>query len=137
MRLFIDTSTLFKKYVEEAGSKDFEELLMGSSEIAVAPTAWLEVNSILERRFREKTSTRQMVEWLRLEIKKDFDFFFKVTWNENIENKAMELIRRHGLKTMDGIQLASAVLSEAGGFVTSDRPLYLAAKKRFPVVCFI
>ena len=129
MRLFVDTSSLFKKYVEESGSEDFGRLLEKASEIAVSPTTWIEMNNVIERRLREKHLTPEKAALLRAEIKKDFVYFFVVVWNENLENKAVELTRQHALKTMDVIHLASGVLSGAEIFVTSDHPLCLAAKK--------
>ena len=137
MRLFVDTSSLFKKYVDEPGSEAFEQLITKASEIAVSPTTWIEMNSIIERRFRDKHLTLEKAQWLRTEVKKDFSYFSIVVWNKNLENKTVELIRQHTLKTMDAVQLASGVLSELEVFVTSDHPLYLAAKKNFRHVRFI
>ena len=137
MRLFVDTSSLFKKYVEEPGSKVFEQLTVKASEIAVSPTTWIEMNSIIKRCLRDKRLTPEKAAWLGAEIKKDFTYFFLVVWNENLENKAVELIHRHALKAMDAIQLASGVLSEAEIFVTSDHHLHRAAKKVIGRVRFV
>ena len=129
MRLFVDTSSLFKKYVEESGSDALEKWLSKASEIAVAPVTWIEINVALERRLRNKIVSPEKANWLRAEIKKDFAYFFLMIWNENLENKAVHLIRQHTLKTMDAIQLASGILSEAEVFITSDHQLHRAATK--------
>ena len=115
--------------MDEPGSEDFERLLEKASEIAVSPTTWIEMNGIIERRVREKLLNLEKAAWLRAAIKKDFTYFFVVVWNENLEDKAVELVHQHSLKTMDVVQLASAVLSESGLFLTSDRKLYQEAKK--------
>ena len=137
MRLFVDTSSLFKKYIDEPGSEDFAQLTLKASEIAVSPVTWIEVNNIVERRFRVGDLTLERAELLRTELKKDFAYFFVLTWNENLENKAVKLVRQHALKTMDAIQLASGLLSDSDIFVTSDRSLHLAAKKAIRHVRFI
>ena len=137
MRLFVDTSTLFKKYVEEPGSSAFEELLAEALEIAVSPVTWIELNATLERCLRESILTPDKAEWLRAEIKKDFAYFSIVVWNENLEKKAVEIIRRQALKTMDGVQLAAGFLSQSDFFVTSDKQLHKAAKKIIQHVQFI
>ena len=129
MRLFVDTSSLFKKYVEESGSDALEKWLSKASEIAVAPVTWIEINVALERRLRNKIVSPEKANWLRAEIKKDFAYFFQIIWNENLEDKAVHLIRQHTLKTMDAIQLASGILSEAEVFITSDHQLHRAAAK--------
>ena len=117
MRVFIDTSSLFKKYTDESGSEDFEKLLSKASEIAVSPVTWIEMNAAIERCLRENALSPEKAGWLRTEVKRDFAYFFLAVWNENLENKA--------------VQLASGVLSDSEIFITSDRQLYRAAKKVF------
>ena len=129
MRIFIDTSSLFKKYVAEAGSDAFERVLAKATEIAVSPVTRIEVHAAVERRLRDRTLSREQADWLRAEVGKDFAYFLHVVWNQNLERKAVELIRRHELKTLDAVQLASGVLSEADLFVTSDRKLYAEARR--------
>lgn len=137
MRLFIDTSSLFKKYVDESGSEDFERLLSKVSEIAVSPVTWVEMNAAVERCLRTGALSAERAGWLRAEIKKDFSYFYSVVWNENLEQKAVQLIRRHALKTMDAVQLASGVLSDSEMFVTSDSQLHRAAKQVIRNVHFV
>ena len=137
MRLFVDTSSLFKKYVDEPGSDAFEKLISTASQLAVSPITWIEINATIQRRVRDNHLTIEKADWLRHEIKKDFTYFFLVVWNENLENKTVELIRRHALKTMDAVQLASGILSESEIFVTSDHQLHLAAKKTIQNVHFV
>ena len=137
MRLFVDTSSLFKKYADEPGSGVFEQLIAKASEIAVSPTTWIEMNGIIQRRLRDKRLTPEKAGWLSAEIKKDFTYFLLVVWNENLENKAVELIHQHALKAMDAIQLASGVLSDSEIFVTSDHQLHRAAKKVIRRVRFV
>ncbi len=129
MRAFIDTSSLFKKYVEEDGSKELEDLLFSVSEIAVSPITWIELNAVVARHMREKSLTSQQASWLDLETRRDFQFYHRVLWNEVLEKKAVELVQQFFLSTLDGIQLASGILSRADIFVTSDRRLFEEASK--------
>jgi predicted nucleic acid-binding protein len=129
MRGFIDTSSLFKKYVEEENSEKMDELLLELSEIAVSPAAWIEFNAVIARRLREKSLSREQAAWLRLEAHKDFQSFYRVVWNDSLEKTAIRLIEQHSLSTLDAIQLASGVLSKADIFVTSDRRLFAEANK--------
>ncbi len=129
MRLFIDTSSLFKRYVEEPGSEAFGKLFSEASQIVVSPTTWIEINVSLERCLRAKIFSSEKIRWLLTEAKKDFAHFLLVSWNEELETKAVEIVREHWLKTMDAIQLASGILSDSDIFVTSDSRLYQAAKK--------
>ncbi len=129
MRVFVDTSSLFKKYVNEPGSDVFERALSRATEVAVSPVTWIEMNAAIERRLAGRSLSVEQADWLRVEVKKDFAYFFQVLWNENLENKAVEFVRKHSLKTMDAVQLASGFLSESELFLTSDQKLYKEAKK--------
>ena len=137
MKAFIDTSSLFKKYVLETGSDTFDELLKKISEIIVSPIYLLEVNSAIDRRLKEKGLTTQQTKWILSEITKDTDYFTKILWNENLEKTSIALIGKHHLKTLDAIQLASALLSLADLFVTSDKHLAAIARKELKQVRFI
>ena len=129
MRAFVDTSSLFKKYVEEDGSKELDSLLQKVSEIAVSPVTWLEMNAVIARRLREKTLTSQQAAWLKSEAHKDLESFYRVIWNEALEKTAVDLVYEHPLSALDAIQLASGLLSKADLFVTSDQGLFKEAQK--------
>ena len=134
MRAFIDSSSLLKKYVEETGSAHFQDLLENVADIIVAPTCWLEIQSALDRRVREKTLAKGQREWLHKEVKIDFNFFEVVIWNDALEERGTELIRAYHLKTLDSIQLSSACLALADVFVTSDKQLAVYARKEVQAV---
>ena len=129
MRVFTDTSSLFKKYLDEPGSDVFEKVLSKAVEIVVSPVTWIEINAAIERSVRSRLLSVEQAERLRKEVKKDFVYFFRVLWNENLEKIAIEIIHKHALKTLDSVQLASAILSESELFVTSDKKLYQEARK--------
>ena len=129
MRAFLDTSSLFKKYVQEQGSADLEAVLHDMSEIAVSPVTWLEMNAVIARRVRQHALTSQQATWLASEAEKDFQGFYRVVWTEALETTARNLVYRHPLTTLDAIQLASGLLAKADLFVTSDHGLFEQARK--------
>ena len=137
MRVFIDTSSLFKKYVEEDGSKELDLLLHEVSEIAVSPVTWLEMGAVIARRLREKSLTSQQATWLKSEAHKDFQSFHRVIWNEALEKTATDLVYELPLSALDAIQLASGLLSKADLFVTSDQGLFEEAQKRVRKAVYI
>jgi len=129
LRVFIDTSSLFKKYVEEKGSGKLQKILINVTEIVISPITLLEVNSILERRLREKTLKNEDAAWILKEFKTDFNYFGVAEWNNNLEKESIKLIRKYQLKVLDGIQLASGIISSSKIFITSDKKLYKFAIK--------
>ena len=137
MIAFIDTSSLIKKYIQESGSDEFDSLLNKVSTIIVAPIYFLEINSAVERRLMEHSFTISQANHIRQEAQRDLHFFHQIIWNDNLQQKAVELIRKHQLKTLDSLQLASGCLSNADIFVTSDKALYNKSKIELRKVLFI
>ncbi|MBI1870949.1 MAG: type II toxin-antitoxin system VapC family toxin [Chlamydiae bacterium] len=137
MRAFIDTSSLFKKYVEEEGSDEFQGLLEKVSEIVVSPVCWIEIHAIIFRLVHEKKMSMTQAEWLQREIRKDFDFFSKVIWGADLEREAVGWVKKNALKTLDAVQLASGYLAKTDLFITSDQRLFNVAKRILKGVHFI
>ncbi len=137
MRVFIDTSSLFKRYIQEDGSLELEPLFQQASEIVVSPITWIEFNAALSRRSSYKALTSAQVSWAISEAKKDFEFYSRIGWNDNLEEKVIEIAQKFSLKTLDAIQLASGILSKVDIFVTSDKKLFEESKKVISKTRFI
>ncbi len=59
----------------------------------------------------------------------DIQFFTIIQFDDKLEEKSIEIIKKHHMKALDSIQLASALLSKADKFITSDKRLYKISKK--------
>lgn len=127
MRAFIDTSTLFKKYVEEPGSQRLERLLEDVYVLIVSPITRLEINSVLERRLRNSSILSDQAAFIEEQFERDYHYFELVLWNQNLEATGKALIRKHQLKVLDAIQLAAARLADCELFLVSDKRLSAAA----------
>ena len=134
MRAFIDTSSLFKKYVDENGSKKMEEFLKTVSEIIISPITILEINSIIERRLKEKSLSFSDAKWIEKEFLYDFNFFGVVGFNDLLVGECIRVIRKYQLKVLDGLQLSSAIFSKPELFIVSDKRLFNAATSELPRV---
>lgn len=137
MKGFLDTSSLCKKYIEEEGSEVLEKVLEQLTEVIVSPICWLEINSAFARRLHERTITYEQVVWISAEIKKDFSFFGKVLWNETLEDKSVEFIKKYNLRTLDSLQLAAGYLAKIDLFITSDKRLFSVAQRELKNVKLI
>jgi predicted nucleic acid-binding protein len=137
MRAFVDTSSLFKKYVEEPGSEDFNRLLEDVSEIIIAPITLLEVHSILERRLREKSLKSSDAKWIEKEFFLDYSYFGVVDWNDDLQKECVRIIRKYQLKVLDSIQLSAAILAKVSLFITSDKRLFEASGKELLQVTLV
>ena len=137
MKAFIDTSSLIKKYIAEKGSDEFDTTLKKISEIIVSPVYILEFHSAIQRRLKEKTLAAHQAAWLLTEAKRDFHYYSQILWGEDLQQKAIEIIQKHHLKTLDSLQLASACLSQADIFITSDQKLFQTARQELKNVKLI
>ena len=137
MRAFIDTSSLFKKYVDEEGADKFERLLQTVTEIIIAPITLLEINSIIEQRLREKTLNAADARWIEKEFMFDLNFYGVVEFNEKLNSECIRVIRKYQMKVLDGIQLSSAIIAKPDVFIASDKHLYKSAGKELKRVEFV
>ena len=131
----MDTSALAKRYLNEVGSTWLSTWIEPAAghEIIVARLAETELFTLLARRQREGTLTA--ADAARLEA--DFLYhgeaeYFVVPLTDAVFDLARQLVQRHPLRTLDAIQLASALqvaqtLSEPLTFVTADRRLLVIA----------
>jgi predicted nucleic acid-binding protein len=137
MKAFIDTSSLFKKYVDEKGADTFDTLLQSVSEIIVAPITLLEINSIIERRLRERTLNKADATWIEKEFMFDLNFYGVVEFNEVLTTECIRVVRMYQMKVLDGIQLSSAIVAKPDVFIVSDKQLYKSATQELTRVEFV
>ena len=137
MRIFIDTSALLKKYIQEDGCDSLDDILGQSAEIAVSPVTLIEMNSAISKKLAEKKVSAEDVRYFHQELKRDLEYYFRVIWSPELEEKAVELVRKNSLKSFDAVKLASGVQSDSKFFLTSDEKLFKEAKKVLPRVMLV
>lgn len=135
MILFADTSALVKRYIDEAGSGTIDDLLARADVLIISSVTRIEHSSALARRLKDKSLDKKSYEIALTEFNNDFKFIEVIPFNADVETSALNFIKKHGMKTLDAIQLSSAVLSKADVFVTSDKKLYDIAIKEITGEC--
>ncbi|MGC8764975.1 MAG: type II toxin-antitoxin system VapC family toxin [Brevinematia bacterium] len=135
MRVFIDTSSLVKRYIKESGSEELNHVFDVSSEIFVSPITKIEFHSAIERRLVDKSLSKEEFQTVLREFKLDYLNFEIVKFDAMLELLAIEMIRKHRLRTLDSIQLTSAKIKEVDRFITSDEMLYKIAKVELDYEC--
>lgn len=129
MKAFLDTSSFIKLYHQEEGadfvikalSNDVEEILL--SELAV-----LEFRSALWKKIREKEIEEKVAIEVIQCFQNDRDNFRWILLQSDIIESASSLLMKygsHGLRTLDSLQLATALTlrEEKCVFLTSDKLL--------------
>ncbi|ASJ12773.1 type II toxin-antitoxin system VapC family toxin [Thermococcus thioreducens] len=127
---FFDTSALVKRYHIERGSSIVNEL-MRNYIVAISELAILEMTSALNRRFLSGELTKRKLDWVLERFYSDLEDYVVVTISSETISLAISLVLKHGLKTLDSLQLASAlrIKDEASIFATFDERLKNAAEK--------
>jgi predicted nucleic acid-binding protein len=131
LRIFIDTSALAKRYVQEPGSKELEELLTSiTSEIFISTLAFVEFASAMGRKLRNKDIAEAKVGEAIKELEEDwYEVFAKIPLEDMLAETAATIALDYSLKGADAVHLASAQATGAELFVASDNKLIRMAKK--------
>ena len=130
---YFDTSALIKLYVEEPGSQVVSTLVTETASVAIAKVAFVEVHAGLARRRRAgDLSVTGYDRTCRL-FEEQWRTYVRLDLRDDILVQARELVRRHPLRSLDAIHLASALalraaLGQEVRFVAADGRLVQAAE---------
>ena len=130
MIFFLDASVLAKRYVVEPGTERVRSLFRRHAEIAVSRVSEVEVTSALVRRMRSGDLEADVVEAHLESLIEDLAACDVVEVRRPVVTRARELVRKHGLRAYDGVQIASALRAKAGtaiAFLCADGDLADAA----------
>ena len=130
MNVFFDTSSLFKLYHREEGTDELMELFdkVGIEILYLAEITKIEFSSVVWKKCRKNEIDENLAQLLLTKFEKDTVKFSFIQEDLLIRNSAQELIGTHwriGLRTLDAIQLASALSNKdrIDLFLTSDNLL--------------
>ncbi|HUG74239.1 MAG TPA: type II toxin-antitoxin system VapC family toxin [Acidimicrobiia bacterium] len=107
MILYLDTSSLVKLYVTEAGSEQVRALVDGADVISTSVVAFPEARSALARLAREGTLTPEELASARDDLFQDWESFLKIRVLKRVYERAGDLVEQHGLRGFDALHLAS------------------------------
>lgn len=136
MKIFFDTSSLFKLYHKEKETEELMEFISTNAirKIYLADITRVEFSSVVWKKCRMSEISETIAEYLIGKFDGDCSKFTFVRETSALKTEAKKLIAKYwkdGLRTLDSIQLASAlsVKEEIKYFFTSDKLLYSIANK--------
>jgi predicted nucleic acid-binding protein len=135
MTLYLDTSSLVKLYVSEAGSADVRQLVERATVVATSVVAYPETRAALARLRREGTLTGSRLAAARHAFEEQWPMYVALEATGSLCRAAGELAEKYGLRGFDSVHLASfaEVARRAGiadtGFSSFDERLNQAALK--------
>ena len=111
-RYFLDSSALVKRYRNEIGSAWVLRLSASRDQLTVSRLGHIEVASAIIRRGRQSVAASHQVSSALGALDTDMGSAFHVMeLSAPVTSRAMDLVRAHGLRAADAIQLACALLS--------------------------
>ncbi len=144
MNLFLDTSAVIKLYHKENGSEELVDILLQYEEdlvLTISDICKIEFHSAFLRRVRTKEIDREIIEQVFQYFEQDLAFYHIVEVNDKVKQSALSLLDEvaweKGLRTLDAIQLASALTAQnwlpIAYFISADQKLLKIAKEHFTV----
>ena len=128
MNVFLDSSALAKRYIQEPGSDRLEGILSLASSLGVSVICVSEVVSALCRRRREGNLSRQEYLKAKQALFEDIEDASVVNVPERVLARAVELLERWPLRSSDSLHVASAAEWSAELFVSADERQCAAAR---------
>ncbi len=128
MNIFLDSSALAKRYVQESGSDRLEEILSSASTLGVSVLCLSEIVSALCRRRRERKLSQQQYLQAKRALFEDIEDSTIVHVTDQVVARAVELLERWPLRSSDSLQVASAAEWSAELFVSADEKQCIAAR---------
>jgi uncharacterized protein len=133
--LYVDTSSLIKLYVTEAGSDVVRQLVADAGVVATSVVAYAETRAALSRLRREGVLTPSKLASAKSQFEEQWPTYLTLEASDSLCRAAGELAEKYSLRGFDSIHLASfaEVARRAGAdaaqFSSFDDRLNQAARK--------
>lgn len=129
MKLSVDSSSFAKRYVQEVESNELDDVLQGSSELALCVILVPELISGQNRRLREGVLPLVDYREAKRLLVEDVCDATVLQLTPAVISRSIGLLEENTLRAMDALHVACALEWKADLFVTSDRRQLDAAIK--------
>ena len=128
MRAVLDSSSLAKRYMQEPGSTEVEDILMATSELGLCIICMPEIASALNRLRRERALAVTDYHQAKAALATDIGEATILHLTPSVITRAVVLLETNVLRAMDSLHVACAIEWGADLFVSSDRRQFAAAE---------
>ncbi len=133
MILYLDTSALIKRYVNETGSLDVRAWLRSADDKATVLITRAEMSAAINRLQRMKFISQEDTTSALAEFRADWKDYYRLPITDGLVARADALACEHNLRGYDSIHLAAALnwqelLEQPVTVVTYDKELVKAAR---------
>jgi len=131
--IYLDSSALVKRYVEETGTNSVKSILSTAGEIATSKLTYPEILSALMRKHRTGEIAKKLLQDIVARFEKDWNHVLVLEFHNDLLQIVKFLIEKHSIKAADAIHLFSALWVKLSSkidvtFVASDLNLLKAAQ---------
>jgi len=137
VRVFFDTSSFVKRFVEEVGSEQAVNITQNASEVGLSIICYPEIISALNRKLRSEFITKETYIELKNEILQDIEDIDIINLTPSVLEKTTDLLENNVLRSLDAFHIACALEWQADLFVSSDERQVTAGMKSGLKVEFI
>ncbi len=133
MILYLDSSSLVKRYVSEARSQEVSDAISAAEAVATVVVTRAEISAALAKAVRMEALTPEEALASLQAFRQEWSDFVRVPATELVITRADTLAWEHGLRGYDAVHLSAASvwrdsMVEAVMLSTFDRRLWAAAK---------
>jgi len=134
MDYFFDSSAIIKRYHRETGTEKVDEIVDGIGEIYISSLALIETIATLRRKVKERKLTHNRFSKLKSAFLYDVEKRYAlIPIEDSLVVDALYLAEKYAMKSLDSLQLASALkiksVEEEIIFVSADLQLLKFAQK--------
>ncbi|MDA8425490.1 MAG: type II toxin-antitoxin system VapC family toxin [Treponema sp.] len=120
LRIFLDTSAFAKLYIEEYGSGEIGDLVRKADSLVVSAIVLPETLSALRRLVREGKITEADYGLVKERLCRDIADIEVVSISDETIGKAVAVIERSPIRTLDALHIGAALAEGGSLFVTAD-----------------
>ena len=129
MKVFLDSSALVKRYIFEVGTPELMKACHDASRIILSVITAIEIPSAIARRLREGALSKAQYKTIKENFSKDLAASDIVELYPAVIRQAVRSLEKYPLRSLDAIQVASALIADVDLFITSDERQRNAARK--------
>ena len=129
MRVFFDSSSFAKRFVEEPGSAEVETICGKATDVGLSVLCVPEIVSALNRRRRERTLTGDQYGEAKRRLLEDVRDADVVQLTPAVVASCVRVLEVSPVRALDAIHLGAALEWHADLFVSSDKRQVTAAEE--------
>ncbi len=128
MKVFFDSSGYAKRFIQEPGSQRVDAICKEATALGLSILCVPEIISALCRRRRESRLTKLQYKEVKQTLFQEARDVFLINITSDVIRKAIDILEKHPLKTLDGLHISCALVWEAELFASADKKQVAAAR---------